>query len=268
LICFLPRYAVLPPAIPTREDVLPIWDSSADENGGFNNSSPTGGASTNKGQTSATLFDTNGSGGLANGEKAEIGTMPRKGSSKRNTIFDPEQILPVVASDQPLQAARNPPKATFWDYFGFLSFLRPIIRLLRGRATRDLTAIGRVKKQENVESNVPLEITLFLNSYLAWLLNNGSVAPAIASGFVTNISTLQDTFNNLERIRNTPLPFAYQTHLRLSLWWVTFAVESFGVKYELIMYRSDRLYLLFLPFQIYSAFKYLTIPYVYCHRVV
>ena len=193
--------------------------------------------------------------------------MPRKGSSKRNKIFDPEQILPVVASDQPLQAARNPPKTTFWDYFGFLSFLRPIIRLLRGRATRDLTAIGRVKKQKNVESNVPLEITLFLNSYLAGLLNNGLVAPAIASGFVTNISNLQDTFNNLERIRNTPLPFAYQTHLRLSLWWVTFAVESSGVKYELTMYRSDRLYLLFLPFQIYSAFKYLTIPYVYCHRV-
>ena len=73
----------------------------------------------------------------------------------------------------------------------------------------------------DVESNVPMEITLFLNSYLAWLLSNGLLQPAIATGMVNNISALQDTFNNLERIRNTPLPFAYQAHLRISLWSVT-----------------------------------------------
>jgi len=89
-----------------------------------------------------------------------------------------------------------------------------------------------------VESNIPLEITLYLSSYLAWLLRTGLIQPAIATGLVNNISSLQDTFNNLERIRNTPLPFAYQAHLRISLW----------------------LYLFFLPFQMENAFGYLTIP--------
>lgn len=69
-------------------------------------------------------------------------------------------------------------------------------------------------------------------------MKNNLVQPAIASNMTTIMTSLQDTMTNLERIRNTPLPFAYQAHLRMSLW----------------------LYLFFLPFQIYVAFGYLTIP--------
>jgi hypothetical protein len=69
-------------------------------------------------------------------------------------------------------------------------------------------------------------------------MRNGILQPAIATGVTANLTTLQDTLSNLERICNTPLPFAYQAHLRMSLW----------------------LYLFFLPFQIYPAFRYITIP--------
>jgi len=69
-------------------------------------------------------------------------------------------------------------------------------------------------------------------------MRNGLLQPAIATGVTANLTVLQDTLSNLERICNTPLPFAYQAHLRMSLW----------------------LYLFFLPFQIYPAFKYITIP--------
>ncbi|KAJ3504291.1 hypothetical protein NLJ89_g8011 [Agrocybe chaxingu] len=69
-------------------------------------------------------------------------------------------------------------------------------------------------------------------------MRNGLLQPAIATGVTVNLTVLQDTVSNLERICNTPLPFAYQAHLRMSLW----------------------LYLLFLPFQIYNAFGYVTIP--------
>jgi len=143
---------------------------------------------------------------------------PRKSSPRRQKKFDPEKALPIVDSDRPLQPARNPPKATFWDYFGFLRFLRPILRLLRGHRAADLTLGGRKRKVMDVESNIPLEITLFLNSYLAWLMGNGLLQPAIATGLMNNIGMLQDAMSNLERIRNTPLPFAYQAHLRISLW--------------------------------------------------
>jgi len=49
-------------------------------------------------------------------------------------------------------------------------------------------------------------------------MRNGLLQPAIATGVTANLSTLQDTLSNLERICNTPLPFAYQAHLRMSLW--------------------------------------------------
>lgn len=189
--------------------MLPLWDGSVDENSVFNNLGST--SAPKSSQSTISLDGTN-------GEKSELGTVPRKASSKRQKIFDPERVLPVVASDQPLRPARMPPKTTFWDFFGFLRFLRPVVRLVRGLTTNDLTASGRKRKEMGVDSNIPLEITLYLSSYLAWLLRAGLIQPAIATGLVNNISSLQDTLNNLERIRNTPLPFAYQAHLRLSSW--------------------------------------------------
>lgn len=49
-------------------------------------------------------------------------------------------------------------------------------------------------------------------------MKSGLVQPAIATALQGNLATLQDTLSNLERICNTPLPFAYQAHLRMSLW--------------------------------------------------
>ena len=69
-------------------------------------------------------------------------------------------------------------------------------------------------------------------------MRNGLVQPAIATALQANLNVLQDTLSNLERICTTPLPFAYQAHLRMSLW----------------------MYLLFLPFQIVKPMGYITIP--------
>jgi len=69
-------------------------------------------------------------------------------------------------------------------------------------------------------------------------MRNGLVNPAIATGFTANLTILQDSLSNLERVCNTPLPFAYQVHLRMTLWF----------------------YLFFLPFQLSNAFGYVTIP--------
>ena len=128
-----------------------------------------------------------------------------------------------MASDVPLQPARNPPKTSLYDFLPFLRIFKPLVNLFRSRnagmndgSRRSL--MGHKKYLEHVESNVPLEITLFLSSYLSWLLKKGLLTSAIASAITANIGTLQDCSVNLQRIRNTPLPFAYQAHLRMSLW--------------------------------------------------
>ena len=53
------------------------------------------------------------------------------------------------------------------------------------------------------------------------LMKSNLVQPAIATGITNNLASLQDTVVNLERICNTPLPFAYQVHLRISLWYAS-----------------------------------------------
>ncbi|KAI0076497.1 UPF0187-domain-containing protein [Panus rudis PR-1116 ss-1] len=157
--------------------------------------------------------------------------------------FDPESVLPEVPSEHPLRPARNPPTTSLYDYLPFLRLLKPIIRPFKRapspeRAAQKRSLTGKKIRPEMADSNVPLEITLFLTTYFSWLMRQGLLQPASATAMVNAIASLQDTVNHLERIKNTPLPFAYQAHLRLSLW----------------------LYLFFLPFQIFTPFKWLTIP--------
>ncbi|KAF8590756.1 UPF0187-domain-containing protein [Ramaria rubella] len=227
LVSFLPRHHIHPTSEPTVHDILPIW-SEHEKLSQSPRGSPTPTPSL---------------------------TLTSKKHKYRNDSFDPEKALPRVNSDVPLRGARNPPKPTVYDYVPLLLIFKPIFsgpkwvyrRLFKRREDYSLdpeaisgrSLTGKKRPPPPIDSNVPLEITLFLQSYLQFLLQKpGVLQPAIASGLVTNLFSLQDTVTSLERVRNTPIPFAYQAHLRLSLW----------------------LYLLFLPFQIVSTMNWFTIP--------
>ncbi len=73
----------------------------------------------------------------------------------------------------------------------------------------------------NVHTGCYQYLTFFLGC-----MRNGLLQPAIATGVTGNLTSLQDTLSNLERICNTPLPFAYQAHLRMSLWYVLDASDA------------------------------------------
>lgn len=86
-------------------------------------------------------------------------------------------------------------------------------------------------------------------------MNNDLVSGAIATGFTNNLTSLQDALSNLERVLNTPLPFAYQVHLRMSVWYVLFLkVLAWGTLSKHTYF--SRLYLLFLPV-CYTFFSFL-----------
>ncbi|KAF9554665.1 hypothetical protein CPC08DRAFT_712723 [Agrocybe pediades] len=161
--------------------------------------------------------------------------------SRMNT-FDPEALLPQLPSDYPLRPARNPPVATMYDYFPFLRFFRWVFKGFTRRQIPPGQKRGKRKAYtEAVENHVPLEIFMVLSKYLSPdLMKNNLVQPSIAGGITDSLSLLVDTVSNLERICNTPLPFAYQAHLRMSLW----------------------VYLALLPFQIFSSYSenHITIP--------
>ncbi|KAG8835607.1 hypothetical protein FRC17_002199, partial [Serendipita sp. 399] len=216
LVCFLPRYVNAPvqqlqpayggnshqqqqtEAHPSEQDELPLWWQSG---------------------------------------------APRKVKPpKRQKTFQPEKLLPEVSTDVPLRPARNPPKTTIWT---MLPVLLPFRWLAQGLSRRVREAIrdeqrtitGK-KKNVKVESNAPLEIVLFLSSYLSFCLKNGLLQAALATAYTNQIQMFQDSMAAMERVRNTPIPFAYQVHLRMCLW----------------------IYLALLPFEIYASFGWLTIP--------
>lgn len=116
------------------------------------------------------------------------------------------QVLPTVNSEPPLRPARNPPKMSVYDFLPFLRIFKPIVDKIRG-VTDDYdgrrSILGNKKYIAYVESNVPLEITLYLSSYLAWLLKKGLLTPALATAVTNNIASLQECGVSLARIRNT-----------------------------------------------------------------
>ena len=90
-------------------------------------------------------------------------------------------------------------------------------------------------------------------------MKNVYVTPAIATGMTNNLTTLHDTVSNLERICNTPLPFAYQVHLRMSLWlYLLFLPVGFHT--SILRFSKLIMTLLCFQLQIYSQFGWITIP--------
>jgi putative membrane protein len=210
LISFLPKYAN---GNPNHSETLPIWHDEDDD-----------------GRTIDTPATELGRGQTPSSQDNMMGSM-----RARQNGFDPEKVLPQVESERYLKPARNPPTTSIFDLIPLLRFFKWL-----GRKVFHRPSISKRKKRatDYVESHIPLEIILVLSNYTAWCMRNGLVQPAIGTGFTANLATLSDTLSNLERVCNTPLPFAYQAHLRMSLW----------------------LYLFFLPFQIWKAFGYITIP--------
>ncbi|KAF8988726.1 UPF0187-domain-containing protein [Hymenopellis radicata] len=217
LICFLPRYAG---DGASATEMLPLWQGSEDGEHPMEHGHSLESAST-------------------------LPSQPPRLSPPRlpGSTFDPEKALPMVQTHRPLKPARNPPPASIFDYLPFLLIFKWMWKKLTHAKNSVLEgerrdALGRKIKPQLGDSNVPMEITIFLSNYAAFLMRSALLQPPIANGILNGVASLQDTLNNLERIGSTPLPFAYQAHLRMSLW----------------------IYLLLLPFQIFENFGYLTIP--------
>jgi putative membrane protein len=246
LVCFLPRFAAAPGAKVSEADMMPLWHASELTMSPTETKRPI--LSRDVTTTSLPQLASGSGSGTAPHSRSHsrAGTLQEKAgwfNSRRNTkLFDPEAVLPVFDADRPLKPAQNPPETHLWEYLPFLRLFRAISRMVKGAFSRGYTErkrsqLSHQKFISHVESNVPLEICLYLSSYQSWLLAKGLLMPAIAAGITANLNSLQDSATSLQRIRNTPLPFAYQAHLRMSLY----------------------LYLLYFPFAIYATFGWWTI---------
>ncbi|KAF9259772.1 UPF0187-domain-containing protein [Marasmius fiardii PR-910] len=238
LICFLPRYNEDSKSV---DDLLPLWHTSEDGDRPLNHRK-SGSRDRNGdepvGETETLV------GSMEDVDLEGHGTT-KKVKRRSRSNFTPERVLPLVPSPRPLKPSRNPPEDTIYNYFPFLKIWKVIRNALRKQDKREEVGSlrncrGRPVTGRSDGSNIPLEITLYLHRWAVFfnILRNATIQSAVATGFMNTLAGFQDNLSNLERIRNTPLPFAYQAHLRITLW----------------------LYLFFLPFQIWSSLGWVTIP--------
>ncbi|KAG1734207.1 Bestrophin, RFP-TM, chloride channel-domain-containing protein [Suillus paluster] len=221
LVKFLPSYA-LPPTIPSVADLNAPRDSTSTSNDVP--ASPQSGRFHGSGLTKRVA---------APGQLPLPTTAPTP--SLRVTTFATENTLRI---DGP--PAMNPPKYSLFDLFPFSLLVRMLTKNgvdVKGKRAARMRAAMRNYRGKN-SYNIPLEISLYLGSYVSALQLRKTVDAPTITLLLATTNQLVDALTGLERILTTPIPFSYSIHL----WLVTLV------------------YCLALPFQVWSTLKWFTIP--------
>ncbi|KIY72571.1 UPF0187-domain-containing protein [Cylindrobasidium torrendii FP15055 ss-10] len=146
----------------------------------------------------------------------------------------------ILAKDDEglLLPAAMPPKYHLFDLFPFSLLTKLLTK--RGKEMKGKKAARlRAKiKSEHQSHNLPLEVSLYLSSYISSLQVRKIADVPTTNTLIAALNQLVDSLTGLERILTTPIPFSYSFHL----WSVCV------------------LYNLFLPFQVWSALGWVTIP--------
>ena len=137
--------------------------------------------------------------------------------------------LRTFAGDASDPTVAPPPKISSWKRGGEyldVSFAESNPRKEVKRATRNL-------------GNLPLEILTYLSAYTSSICKNGTLDPGVPQAMIMgNLASLNEVLAGTERVLNTPLPIAYSIAISQITW----------------------VYVLMLPFQLWNALHWLTIP--------
>jgi len=148
-------------------------------------------------------------------DKIEFLEAPKKPRPSNSDASVRKSLADVDADD--LLPARMPPRYSYLDLFPFSLMLKFLVR--RGKQVKGKKANRlRVKlNRDAVSHNLPLEISLYLSSYIAALQSRKAIDPATTTGLLNSLNSLVEALTGLERILTTPIPYSYSIHL----WTVT-----------------------------------------------
>jgi ion channel-forming bestrophin family protein len=96
-----------------------------------------------------------------------------------------------------------------------------------------------IKKSKENLGNIPLEILTYLQSFVDMTILNGTLNNGIThSNVMSNLQMMSDSLAGSERVLNHPVPIAYSISIAQITW----------------------VYVMLLPFQLYTALQWITIP--------
>jgi ion channel-forming bestrophin family protein len=100
-----------------------------------------------------------------------------------------------------------------------------------------------IKRAKQPVGNLPLEILKHLSAYANEIISNGTLGVSIYQTHMINgITTMNEILIGTERVLNTPLPIAYSIAISQITW----------------------VYVIMLPFQLWNALRWITIPGTIC----
>ncbi|EIW72158.1 hypothetical protein TREMEDRAFT_24583 [Tremella mesenterica DSM 1558] len=153
-----------------------------------------------------------------------------------NPSMTPHSANHNASYDRPyLMPAMNPPKFHLSSVWPFKYF-----RTRHQSSTHAARKLMRRQAQSADDNhNVPLEITLYMSTYIYALQRRKTTDVPTLNALIAALAQMTDALSTLERILTTPIPWSYNAHI----WEVSW------------------MYCLFLPFQLYEAgFGWVTIP--------
>jgi len=169
-------------------------------------------------------------------EVAVPGSFSRPDNRTFWTDTTTKTIAPSYYDAESLLPAELPPRHGWREAFPF-----PMFFWIWGILKKHFCKLGTDDARQNFrpsKNNVPLEISMYLTSYIAALQTRGTVSDPTLGVLCATLNHLVETLTGLERILATPIPFSYSSHL----WTITV------------------LYCAALPFQLWSTLEWFTIP--------
>ncbi|KAF8730060.1 hypothetical protein AX14_005754 [Amanita brunnescens Koide BX004] len=165
---------------------------------------------------------------------AEQGPARISPELRRQSIHERGNVVLSREEESDLLPGYMPPTYDLFDLFPFSIITRRLAKTRMGRKKAGL----RARLQSSVSHNIPLEISLYMSSYVAALQKRKLLDVPTANTLIQSLNQLVDSLTGLERILTTPIPFSYSVHL----WAVTL------------------LYCGAMPFQLWSTLGWVTIP--------
>ncbi|KAH8109472.1 UPF0187-domain-containing protein [Phellopilus nigrolimitatus] len=197
----------------------------------------------------------------ARGRGASVGSRTSVAASSARTL----KRAPFFGSGEDeteLLPAALPPKYTVFDVFPFSLLVACLQR--RGRGVEGKKAARIRAKNVVVTRNVPLEISMYLTSYVSTLQARKAIDVPTTNLLIATVNQLTDALTGLERILTTPIPFSYSIHLWLVAIIYVLALVSAG--HHIPGCKANVLTLLIYfcdpekPLQIYATLRWMTIP--------
>nr|GAT58757.1 predicted protein [Mycena chlorophos] len=173
-----------------------------------------------------------------NEKETQLGEEVR--SMRSAVTGEPQKIILARADESFLLPGKIPPKYHVFDIFPLSLLVRCLTK--RGKEVKGKKAARirakMLREKEKGSHNLPLEISLYLSSYIASVQTRKQTDVPTINSLIACLNQLVDALTGLERILTTPVPYSYSIHL-----WVVVS-----------------LYCLSLPSQCVATMQWLTIP--------